>query len=210
MLLLDEIEKAHPEIFNLFLQAFDEGHMSDSHGRKVSFKNCVILMTSNVGTKKLSEFGTGVGFQTKSKSESRDSDMQSVLEDELKKKFPPEFINRIDEVIYFNDLKKEDIQRIIHLELDKSIQRLMVNGFESQVGEDMIDHLIKVGYDPKFGARPLKRAIQRWIDDPVTDVLLDGPDKDSIFHISYDVDNNKTKIELKKQVKSKRVKKGDV
>ena len=209
VLLLDEIEKAHPEVFNLFLQAFDEGHMSDSHGRKVSFKNCVILMTSNVGTKKLSEFGTGVGFQTKAKSENRDSDMQSVLEDELKKKFPPEFINRIDEVIYFNDLKKEDIQKIIHLELDKSVQRLRGNGFESEVSQDMIDHLIKVGYDPKFGARPLKRAIQRWIDDPVTDVLLEGPDKDVVFQISYDETSNKTKIDLKKPFKAKRVKKSD-
>jgi ATP-dependent Clp protease ATP-binding subunit ClpC len=142
-------------------------------------------------------------------TENRDSDMQSVLEDELKKKFPPEFINRIDEVIYFNDLKKEDIQKIIHLELDKSIQRLRVNGFESEVNQDMIDHLIKVGYDPKFGARPLKRAIQRWIDDPVTDILLEGPDKDVVFQISYDESSNKTKIDLKKPFKAKRVKKSD-
>ena len=121
VVLFDEIEKAHSDIFNLFLQVLDDGHMTDSHGRKVSFKNCVILMTSNVGTKVIKDFGSGVGFSTKAKIESKDNSVKSTLEKELKKKFSPEFINRLDEIIYFKDLDKEDIFKIVQLEINNFV-----------------------------------------------------------------------------------------
>ena len=200
IILLDEIEKAHPDVFNLLLQMLDDGHMTDSHGRRISFKNCVILMTSNVGTKVIKDFGTGVGFSTSTKSKNIDADVKSTLEKELKKKFPPEFINRIDDIIYFRDLDKEDIKKIVVLELNKSIDRLKTLGHNAVIEDSLIEHLIEVGYDPQFGARPLKRAIQKWIDDAITEVLIEeeGLLLNSTFMMSYDKDADKTKIEVKK------------
>ena len=198
VILLDEIEKAHTEIFNLFLQVFDDGHMTDSHGRKVSFKNCIILMTSNVGTRQLKDFGTGVGFSTKNKSENKRDEVESILDKELKKRFAPEFINRLDEITYFKDLSKEDIIKILKLELNKSVIRLEKLGFKSEFDESIIEKLTEVGYDPQYGARPMKRAIQRWIDDSITDTLLENPPLGSTLIISYDKESDKTKIELDK------------
>jgi len=197
VILLDEIEKAHADVLNLFLQMFDEGHMTDSHGRKVSFKNCIIIMTSNVGVRVLIDFGSGIGFSTNSKLENRDTDAKSVLEKELKKKFAPEFINRIDDIIYFKDLDKEDIRKIVHLELKKSTDRLSSIGFECELDNLIIEKLIEVGYDPQFGARPLKRSIQKWVDDPITDILLDEPKLGSTLLISYDKEEDKTVIKVK-------------
>lgn len=196
VILLDEIEKAHPDIFNVFLQMLDDGHLTDAQGRKASFKNCVILMTSNVGTRVLKDFGTGVGFSTKSSESTNGEKIKSILDGELKKKFAPEFINRLDEIIYFNSLSKENINRILDLELNKSQKRLNEIGFSFEIDQSMRDHLCEVGYDPKYGARPLKRSIQKWVDDYITETLLDEPDKDSVFKISYDKEENKTKIEL--------------
>jgi ATP-dependent Clp protease ATP-binding subunit ClpC len=209
VILMDEIEKAHADVYNIFLQAFDDGHMTDSHGRKVSFKNCIILMTSNVGTRVIKDFGTGVGFSTKSRSEDRTDEIKSILEKELKKKFAPEFINRIEEIIYFNDLNKDNIRKILTLELDKSINRLGELGFSAEIDDSIVEKLIEVGYDPQYGARPMKRAIQRWIDDSLTDTLLENPETGSTFLISYDSENDVTKIQVKKPGKSKRTKKGD-
>ena len=204
VVLLDEIEKAHPEVFNLFLQMFDEGHMTDAHGRKVSFKNCIILMTSNVGTRALKEFGTGVGFGTKAKSTQKETEEKGVLEKELKKKFAPEFLNRIDEIIYFKDLSKDDIKLIVHLELNKSINRLSGLGYVGEITDNSVNHLIEVGYDPQFGARPMKRAIQRWIDDALTDTLLDEPEEGSTLVIDYDKEKDETIVSVKKsKTKSK-------
>lgn len=205
IILLDEIEKAHPDIFNLLLQMLDDGHMTDAHGRKISFKNCVILMTSNVGTRIIKDFGTGVGFTTTSKVEKADSDVKSILEKELKKKFPPEFINRIDEIIYFRDLDKGDIKKIVVIELNKSINRLKTIGHNATVEESLIEHLITVGYDPQFGARPLKRAIQKWIDDAITETLVEnsGLPMDSTLILSYNKEEDKTSVEIKKVKKSK-------
>lgn len=187
VILLDEIEKAHPDIYNMFLQVFDDGYMTDSHGRKVSFKNTVILMTSNVGTKQLKEFGTGVGFTTKTKKDNIHDDVKDKLEKELNKKFPPEFINRIDEVIYFKDLDKEELLTIIDLELNKITSRVEGIGYTLNVEDSMKDHLAIVGYDPKYGARPMKRAIQRWIDDYLTDYILENsPEEGTVLNISYD------------------------
>ena len=200
IILLDEIEKAHPDVFNLLLQMLDDGHMTDSHGRRISFKNCVILMTSNVGTRIVKDFGTGVGFTTKTKSESVDSDIKSTLEKELKKKFPPEFINRIDDIIYFRDLDRDDIKKIVVLELTKSTDRLKTLGYNSIIDDSLIEHLMEVGYDPQFGARPLKRAIQKWIDDAVTEVLIEEKDLilESTLTLSYNKDEDKTIIKIKK------------
>jgi len=195
VILLDEIEKAHPDIFNMFLQVFDDGHMTDSHGRKVSFKNCVILMTSNVGTKEVKDFGAGVGFTTKTKEEKKTDFIKDKLEKELKKKFPPEFINRIDDIIYFKDLGKDEILQIIELELKKIIGRVNAIGYQINITETLKEHLVKVGYDPQYGARPMKRAIQKWIDDYLTDFILENnPAEGTILSLSYDTESDTTKV----------------
>lgn len=204
VLLLDEVEKAHADVYSIFLQAFDDGHMTDSHGRQVSFKNCVILMTSNVGTRVLSDFGTGVGFQTNSKSEFKNEEVSGILEKELKKKFAPEFLNRIDEVIYFKDLTKEDITKIVTLELSKSFKRLQEIGYDSDITQKLTDKLVEVGYDPKFGARPLKRAIQKWIDDAITEFILESnPTAGAKLILDYDSELDKTIVSIEKTKKKK-------
>jgi ATP-dependent Clp protease ATP-binding subunit ClpC len=205
VLLFDEIEKAHPDVYNIFLQAFDDGHMTDSHGRKVSFKNCVILMTSNVGTKVIKDFGSGVGFNTKAKKENSEEEVKSILEKELKNKFSPEFINRIDDIIYFRDLGKEEIFKIIDLEMSKTLSRAKELGFEISIEEPLKEYLLEVGFDPKYGARPLKRAIQRWVDDYITEYIIDhNPKQGTSFSLSFDKENETTTIEvLKKKKKQK-------
>lgn len=210
VILLDEIEKAHSDVFNLFLQVFEDGHMTDSHGRKVSFKNCVILMTSNVGVKQLKDFGTGLGFNTKSRLESGAGDVKSILEKELKKKFAPEFINRLDEIIYFKDLGKEEILKIVDIELDKTVIRAKQIGYELVVGDDLKSHLVEVGYDPQFGARPLKRSIQKWIDDYVTEFIIENnPETGSKLKLSYDKESDVSVVSLDKTSKRGRKKKTD-
>ena len=192
VVLFDEIEKAHLDVFNLFLQMLDEGQITDSHGRKVSFKNTVILMTSNVGTKVVKEFGDGPGFNTKSKIESSFSNTKITLEKELKKKFSPEFINRLDDIIYFKDLDKEDILKIVDIELNKTIRRAENIGFNIKVDDKLKMHLCEVGYDKEYGARPLKRAIQKWIDDYVTEFIIDNSIKEGNLYIDYDNINDRS------------------
>lgn len=206
VVLFDEIEKAHPDIFNLFLQMLDDGHMTDSHGRKVSFKNCIILMTSNVGTRVAKEFGSGVGFNTSSRTGSKDMDMKDILEKELKKKFAPEFINRLDGIIYFKDLGVDEITKIVHLELNKTLNRAGGLGFKLELDDTIKNHIVKVGHNPEYGARPLKRAIQKWIDDPITDFIMENsPKEGSTFYISYNEELDKTEIVDKKK-RSKKAK----
>jgi ATP-dependent Clp protease ATP-binding subunit ClpC len=205
VILLDEIEKAHPEIFNVFLQMLDEGFLTDSHGRKINFKNCIILMTSNVGTKVVQDFGTGVGFSTNSKVEKKEEEIKSVLEKELFKKFAPEFINRFDEIIYFKDLNESDLLQIVDLELEKLYQRIESINFKVEVEESLKKHLINVGTDTRFGARILKRTIQKWVDDAITDkILTDNPDKESTFVLSYNEQDKKTDVKIKKLTKRKK------
>ena len=205
VILFDEIEKAHPEIFNIFLQMLDEGHVTDSHGRKVSFKNCIILLTSNVGTRQLKDFGTGLGFSTKNKEAMRDEEIKSVLDKELKNKFAPEFINRLDDIIYFRDLGKEEILKIVDLELTKTVKRAADIGFPIEITEVLKDHLVTVGYDPKYGARPLKRAIQRWIDDVITDYIIEkNPAEGTSFQLDYDSDKDETIINPEKPKKRRK------
>ncbi len=205
VILLDEIEKAHPEIFNVFLQMLDEGFLTDGHGRKINFKNCIILMTSNVGTKVVQDFGTGVGFSTSSKVEKKEEEIKSVLEKELFKKFAPEFINRFDEIIYFKDLNEDDLLKIVELELVKVYERVESIEFELEVEDSLKKHIISVGTDTRFGARILKRTIQKWVDDAVTDkVISDNPEKGSKFILSYNDKDKKTEVKVKKPTKKKK------
>jgi len=208
VVLFDEIEKAHPEVFNLFLQMLDDGQVTDSHGRKVSFKNCIILMTSNVGTRLIKDFGTGVGFSTKNKENVREEEIKGILEKELKNKFAPEFINRIDEIIYFRDLGKPEIMKIVELELTKTLNRATDIGYPAEVTDALKDHLVEVGYDPKYGARPLKRAIQRWVDDVVTDFIIENnPKEGTKLLMDYDKEEDKSFIVVEKPAKKGRKKK---
>lgn len=205
VILLDEIEKAHPDVFNLFLQAFDEGHLTDSHGRKIDLKNCIIIMTSNVGVKRLKDFGTGVGFKTKSSTDNQKEEQEKVIQDEIKKQFKPEFINRIDSIVMFNSLSQEDIKKIIDIELQRVYQRVESIEFNLQIEEGMKEHLFNVGWDPSFGARPLKRAIQRWIEDEITEFIIENePEKGSLLKVDYDSEENKSIVTSSNPRKTKK------
>lgn len=174
IVLFDEIEKANKEIYNTLLQMLDDGQLTDSLGRKVNFKNCMVIMTSNVGVKKLQDFGTGVGFGTKSKIDMEGTIKSDLLKEELKKHFAPEFLNRLDDVIIFNSLSKEDIGQIVDLEINKLKERVEEIGYSLQVNKGARDYLIEQGYDEEYGARPLNRAIQKYIEDPVSEEILSG------------------------------------
>ena len=186
IVLFDEIEKAHREIYNTLLQMLDDGQLTDSAGRRVNFKNCMVIMTSNVGVKKLQDFGTGVGFGTKSKLEKQDEIKESMLTDELKKQFPPEFLNRLDDVIIFKSLTKEQISSIVDLEIDKLVKRVSEIGFNLQINKTAKDYLVDVGYDEEYGARPLNRAIQKHIEDPLSEEILSGrAEEGQTIKVSY-------------------------
>jgi ATP-dependent Clp protease ATP-binding subunit ClpC len=174
VILLDEIEKAHPDVFNLLLQALDDGQMTDSLGRKIDFKNTIIIMTSNVGTRQLKDFGTGVGFVTKTKQEKSDEMAKSVLEGALKKAFAPEFINRIDDIILFNTLQKEDILKIIDIELEKLYKRIKEIGYDLKLSDEAKNFIADKGFDQQFGARPLNRAIQKYVEDLLAEEIING------------------------------------
>ncbi len=170
VVLLDEIEKAHPDIFNLLLQVLDDGRLTDSEGRTVSFKNTIVIMTSNVGSRDMEQYGKGLGFATAGRNVERDR--QSVLEKAVKKVFPPEFINRVDEQVFFNTLTKEDIEQIIDIELKDLKARAEEAGYKLTVTPTAKRFVAEAGYDPAFGARPLKRAVMRYIEDPVSEFIL--------------------------------------
>ena len=174
IVLFDEIEKANKEIYNTLLQLLDDGQLTDAAGRKVNFKNCMVIMTSNVGVKKLMDFGTGVGFGTKSKLEKSDEIKESLLTDELKKQFPPEFLNRLDDVVIFKSLTKEQIGKIVDLEINKLVKRVSEIGYTLQINKTAKEYLVDVGYDEEYGARPLNRSIQKHIEDPVSEEILSG------------------------------------
>ena len=171
IVLFDEIEKAHPDIFNVLLQVMDEGRLTDRQGHIVDFKNTIIIMTSNVGTRQLSEFGGGIGFDA---GEIDDKQSERTLTKALNRTFPPEFVNRLDNIVVFNPLNRESLAQILSLELYPLKLRLEVMGYELEVTEETQEKLLQESLDRKFGARPLKRAIQTWIEDPITDLLLSG------------------------------------
>jgi len=172
IILLDEVEKAHPDVFNLLLQALDDGHMTDGLGRKIDFKNTILIMTSNIGARQLQDFGTGVGFGTKAKEEAKDDNSKAVIQNALRKAFSPEFLNRVDDMIMFRSLQREDIHKIIDLELNKLFDRIKGLGYFLELTEKAKDFIVDQGYDEKFGARPLKRAIQRYIEDPLAEGII--------------------------------------
>lgn len=172
VVLLDEIEKAHPDVFNVLLQVMDEGRLTDSNGRTISFRNTIVIMTSNVGSRELDEYGSGVGFSTSGRNVQ--VNRKAVLEKAVRKAFPPEFINRVDEQIFFNSLTKEDIGRIIDIELKALKKRVKDAGFDLTVTSAAKRLVADLGYDPSYGARPLKRAIQRYIEDPVSEHIITG------------------------------------
>lgn len=172
VVLLDEIEKAHPDIFNILLQILDEGFVTDSLGRKVDFRNTVIILTSNVGSRDLKDFGDGVGFGTSARKATSDVRAKGTIENALKKTFSPEFLNRIDDIVFFNALKKEDIQKIIDIELNKLYQRLEKLNYKVELTAEAKDFIVEKGWDKDFGARPLKRAIQKYVEDLLAEMLV--------------------------------------
>jgi ATP-dependent Clp protease ATP-binding subunit ClpC len=173
VVLFDEIEKAHKDIFSTLLQLLDDGHITDSLGRKINFKNCLIIMTSNIGVKKLQDFGTGVGFKTGNSSDAvQEEQRREILKKELSKFFAPEFLNRIDDVVIFNSLEKKHIDVIAKLEVDKLLKRVSEKKYNFDYEQDLIDYISKVGFDETFGARPIKRAIQDKIEDLISEKLL--------------------------------------
>ena len=195
IVLLDEIEKAHPDVFNLLLQMLDDGQLTDSLGRKVDFKNTIIIMTSNIGSRQLKEFGQGVGFGTEAKRNSANEYSHSVIENALKRTFAPEFLNRIDDVVMFNSLKREDIHKIIDIELRNIFKRVEDMGYTLELTEKAKDFIADKGWDDQFGARPLKRAIQKYVEDALAEELIMNP-KESGTKISIDLDEETQEIKI--------------
>ena len=205
VILFDEIEKAHKDIFTLLLQTMDEGFLTDSNGRKINFKNTVIIMTSNIGARKVQEFGAGVGFGTSAKMDKELEIKKMAVEDELKKFFPPEFINRVDDIVFFNSLKEDEVNQIVKIELSKLTNRLSSMNYKIEIGDEMLKHICEIGFDEKFGARPIKRAIQSQIEDFISDEILKG---NLITDIEYTVDYiDGSPLLITKDSKPKRVKK---
>jgi ATP-dependent Clp protease ATP-binding subunit ClpC len=209
VVLLDEIEKAHPDVFNLLLQVLDDGQLTDSLGRKVDFKNTIIIMTSNIGSRQLKDFGTGVGFSTGAKAESGDDHAKGVIENALKKAFAPEFLNRIDDVVMFNSLTRADIHKIIDIELAKLIGRIATMGYTVDISDKAKDFIVDKGFDANYGARPLKRAIQKFIEDPLAEeIIKSGVTEGDVVIIGYDEEKKDIVITAGKP-KTKKDKKSD-
>tara|TARA_X000000950_G_scaffold174970_2_gene212650 strand:- start:611 stop:3157 length:2547 start_codon:yes stop_codon:yes gene_type:complete len=204
IILLDEIEKAHPDVFNLLLQALDDGKMTDSLGRNIDFKNTIIIMTSNIGARQLQDFGTGVGFGTKARSENDQNDTKGVIQNALKKSFAPEFLNRIDDVVIFNSLSKDDILIIIDIELDKLFKRINSLGFKIELTKKAKIFVADKGYDEKYGARPLNRAIQKHIEDPLAEEIIQKNVKEGdLIKIDLNSKSDKITVSIVEKKKSK-------
>ena len=172
IVLLDEIEKAHPDVFNILLQVMDEGRLTDGNGTTIDFRNTIIIMTSNSGTRQIKDFGTGIGFLTAPSDEERKQQTRAIVEKALKKQFAPEFLNRLDDIIYFDQLSRQDIQKIAEIELKPLVRRISEMGYTLEISEKTKDRIVAEGYDLQYGARPLRRAIQRLIEDPICEMLL--------------------------------------
>ncbi len=198
VVLLDEIEKAHPDVFNMLLQVLDDGYLTDSLGRKIDFRNTIIIMTSNIGARKLKDFGSGVGFGTSSQKAQADENAKSIIEGALKKAFAPEFLNRIDDVVVFNALEREDIHKIIDIELNKLFTRIKDLGYELKLSDKAKDYIADKGFDKQYGARPLKRAIQKYIEDALAEEIVKSnlSEGDEIF-MDLDAKTNELKIDIK-------------
>ncbi|QQS73086.1 MAG: ATP-dependent Clp protease ATP-binding subunit [Flavobacteriales bacterium] len=208
IILLDEIEKAHPDVFNLLLQALDDGQMTDSLGRRIDFRNSIIIMTSNIGARDLQEYGSGVGFGTKAKVDGTTDANRGIVEKALKKAFAPEFLNRIDDIIMFNSLKREDIHKIIDIELGYVYMRISELGYDLKLTDDAKDFLAEKGYDEKFGARPLKRAIQKYIEDPMAEEIINQKVEEG-DKITVGLNKDKSDVTIKVTKSKKKVSKGE-
>jgi ATP-dependent Clp protease ATP-binding subunit ClpC len=198
VVLFDEIEKAHPDIFNTLLQVLDDGRLTDSLGRTIDFTNTIIIMTSNIGARKFSEFGIGIGFQTDMSEATQKAKMESVIRKELKNKFPPEFLNRLDDMVLFEQLSEDSILKIVDIELTDVCERLFDQGIQIKFTKTAKLFLVKEGYDAAYGARPLKRAIQSHVEDLLADAIIDKtitPTEEFYYTISFDKELNKLYIQ---------------
>ena len=210
VVLLDEIEKAHPDVFHLLLQVLDDGLLTDSLGRRIDFKNTIIIMTSNIGSRQLKDFGQGVGFNTNSKQTHASDYAKGVIENALRKAFAPEFLNRIDDVVMFDSLKREDIHKIIDIELKGLYKRIAGMGYEIDVSVEAKDFILEKGWDEQFGARPLKRAIQKYIEDPLAEEIIKSKiNEGDTIYIGFDTKKQEIVIKINKTKKSQKVKKAE-
>ena len=196
VVLLDEIEKAHPDVYHILLQVMDEGQLTDSLGRRVDFRNTIVIMTSNIGSRELKDFGTGVGFNTANRQERVNENVKGVIQKALKRTFAPEFLNRVDDVILFNTLTKEDIYKIIDIELKGLYERIHGLGYQVKISAVAKDFIIDKGYDIQFGARPLKRAIQKYLEDPMAEAIIKA-DVSEGDTLSVGLDTKKEIIKIK-------------
>lgn len=195
VILFDEIEKAHPDIFNTLLQVLDDGRLTDSLGRTIDFTNTIIVMTSNIGAKKVSQFGTGIGFKTKADILNEKIELEEIIRKELKNKFQPEFLNRIDDIVLFNKLQKEDISKIVKIEIDKLREHMLNEGYQFKLSKAALDFLVENGWDEDYGARPLNRAIQTYVEDLISDAIIeDAIEMDLEFTISHKKGEDKLHI----------------
>ncbi len=202
VILLDEIEKAHPDIYNILLQVLDDGQLTDGMGRKVDFKNTMIIMTSNIGARQLKDFGDGVGFATATRMENSDENNKAVIEKALKRTFSPEFLNRIDDVVVFNSLTKENIFEIIDILMKGVMKRLTNLGFSMELTPEAKSFIADKGYDSQFGARPLHRAIQKYLEDPLAEEILNTTVKNGdVLIAELDKDAEKIRFTLKTETK---------
>ncbi len=200
VVLLDEIEKAHPDVFNILLQVMDDGILTDGLGRKVDFRNTILIMTSNIGARDLKDFGAGIGFSTGNREENMDDIMRSTIQKALKKTFSPEFLNRLDDVIVFNSLKREDIHKIIDITLEKLFTRITDLGYQVELTTKAKDFLAEKGYDPQYGARPLNRAIQKYLEDVVAEEILKGDIVEGdVIVADHDGKSEELKIKIRKK-----------
>ena len=197
VILLDEIEKAHPDIYNILLQVLDDGQLTDGLGRKIDFKNTLIIMTSNIGARQLKEFGDGVGFATATRVQNADENNKAVIEKALKRTFSPEFLNRIDDVVIFNSLNKENIFNIIDILMKGVTKRLQNLGFSMELTLAAKEFIAEKGYDAQFGARPLHRALQKYLEDPLAEEILNLNIKQGDRLVAdLDKENSKIKFEF--------------
>jgi ATP-dependent Clp protease ATP-binding subunit ClpC len=196
VILLDEIEKAHPDVFNMLLQVLDDGFLTDSLGRKIDFSNTIIIMTSNIGARKLKDFGTGVGFGTAAQKQQESANARGVIENALKKAFAPEFLNRIDDVVVFNTLEKEDIDKIIDIELEKLLDRIAELGYKIKLTKKARSFIAEKGFDKQYGARPLKRAIQKYVEDAIAEEIIKSNIQEG-DSITMDIGKNETELKIK-------------
>ncbi|HOY94185.1 MAG TPA: ATP-dependent Clp protease ATP-binding subunit [Catalimonadaceae bacterium] len=204
VVLLDEIEKAHPDVFNILLQVLDDGILTDGLGRRVDFRNTIIIMTSNIGVRDLKDFGTGIGFNTAARKENADEQMKSTIQSALRKAFSPEFLNRLDDVIIFNSLERTDIHRIIDLSLAKVFERINTLGYKVSLTEKAKDFLANKGYDQQYGARPLNRAIQKYLEDLVAEEILKGEvSQDDTIMADHEEGKDELKITVVKSEEAK-------